>query len=226
MANFLKGLVGLAKHPLDEAEFLVKGARDVVKGDRSVGDLFGDHQDMMSENITVPLGGRNKLTENSDAVAGAIVGGVLAAPLMAGAGGSAAGGASGGAAGASSPFSFSLGNIGSYFGPGGGDKIGALWDSAMGPGDAALGNLADLEAGGAEAANLGLGSDALKSAGGGFDWEKLSQTLQSIKSPKQEMPKVTSGGRSGGGFRFDSKPYQNELLTREYASLYNQPLYK
>lgn len=226
MANFLKGLVGLAKHPLDEAEFMVKGARDVIKGDRSVGDLFGDHQDMMSENITVPLGGRNKLTENSDAVAGAIVGGVLAAPLMAGAGGGAAGSAGGTAgAGASSPFSFSLGNISSYFGPAG-DKVGALWDSAMGPGDAALGNLADLEAGGAQAANLGSGSDALASAGGGFDWEKLSQTLQTIKSPKQEMPTVTSGGRSGGGFRFDSKPYQNELLTREYANLYNQPLYK
>ncbi|MGL5015596.1 MAG: hypothetical protein ACRC6V_15120 [Bacteroidales bacterium] len=215
MANFFEGLWGLAKHPFDEAEFMVKGARDVVKGDRSVGDLFGDHQDMMSENITVPLGGRNKLTENSDAVAGAIVGGVLAAPLMAGAGGSASGAGASGAS--SSSGLFELGNIGSYFSP-------SNWGSVS---DSALGNLADAEAGGAVSANLGSGSDALSAVGGeGTDWQSIARMLQSIK-PNQESNRIsTGGGRVGGGFRFDRNPYENKLLTREYENLYNQPLYK
>lgn len=104
MANFFEGLWNLAKHPIDEAEFMVKGARDVIKGDRSVGDLFGDHQEMMNK-ITVPLGGHNKLTENSDAVAGAIVGSVLAAPLI----GGAMGGSSGAMAGGGAPVSSAVG---------------------------------------------------------------------------------------------------------------------
>lgn len=97
MANFFEGVWEALKHPIDEAEFLVKGARDVIKGDRSIGDLFGDHQEMMNE-ITVPILGDNKIATNSDAIAGTIVGGILAAPAIMGAAGTQAGGTLGGAA--------------------------------------------------------------------------------------------------------------------------------
>lgn len=86
MANFFDGLINLAKHPLDEAQFLF----DVGRGKIDLKDAPGAHQEMMNK-ITVPLGGHNKITENSDAVAGAIVGSILAAPMIGGAmGGSGA----------------------------------------------------------------------------------------------------------------------------------------
>lgn len=208
MANFFKGLVGLAKHPLDEAEFMVKGARDVIKGDRSVGDLFGDHQDMMSENITVPLGGRNKLTENSDAVAGAIVGGVLAAPAI---GGTFGGGAS------SSGFG-GFGSEGAFTGAfspksiikPGLDSSGVGWQ------------------GGAQL-DFGIPTDyaGMKDAGkasGGFDYEALGKVLQSIK-PSSGAPPVSMTRTGGGSGRYDKSVFENPLLTRERNALYNAPLY-
>lgn len=57
----------------------------------------------------------------------------------------------------------------------------------------------------------------------GVDWAAMARMLQSVKPNKG--PAVTGAGRVGGGFRFDRKPYENQLLTREYESLYNQPLY-
>lgn len=107
MANFFKGIEGLLKHPIDEAKWMLEETKGVVKpllkGDlkeswNSFEGSFGRHNDMMSENITVPLMGRNKISENPDAVAGAVVGSVLAAPAIMGAMGGGGGGASSAAA--------------------------------------------------------------------------------------------------------------------------------
>ena len=106
MANFFDGIWKALTHPVDEAEFIVKKSagvtKDILHGDfskawKDTKAVPGDHQEMMND-ITVPILGNNKLSKNSDAVAGAIIGGILAAPVIAGAGG-AAGGASAGAAG-------------------------------------------------------------------------------------------------------------------------------
>lgn len=214
MANFFDGLWGIAKHPFDEAEFMVKGARDVVKGDRSVGDLFGDHQEMMSENITVPLGGRNKLTENSDAVAGAIVGGILAAPAIGGAFGGGGGGASGsGFGGFGTEGAFS-----NYFKPSNISNPGLSADGVgWKPGANKLegSNFIPTDYEGAKAA--GMGKE-------GFDIEALAKTLQSIKPHNEEVP-ISMTRTGGGGGRYDKSVFENQLLTRELNSLYNQPLY-
>ena len=207
MANFFEGLVGLAKHPFDEAEFMVKGARDVIKGDRSVGDLFGDHQDMMSENITVPLGGRNKLTENSDAVAGAIVGGVLAAPAI---GGAFGGASSSGFGGFGTEGAFS-----NYFKPSSLSKPGLGSEGVGWQGGAQL--------------DFGIPTDyaGMKDAGkasGGFDFEALAKTLQSIK-PGSGDPPINMTRTGGGSGRYDKSVFENPLLTRERNALYNAPLY-
>lgn len=54
------------------------------------------------------------------------------------------------------------------------------------------------------------------------DWTGLAEALKSIKLP--EHGKVSSSHRAGG-FNFDSKLYENPLLTREYNALYSAPLY-
>lgn len=200
MANFFEGIGNALKHPIDEIGWMWDSTKGVLSGDKKLKDIPGDHQEMMND-ITVPILGDNKLAKNSDAVAGAIVGGVLAAPMAAGASGS-------------SGSLFELGNIGSYFSP----------NKYFTPGDDALGALADAEAGGAVEANLGSGLEALDATGKGVDWAAMSRMLQSIK-PAESQRISTSGGRAGGGFRFDRNPYENKLLTREYESLYNQPLY-
>lgn len=212
MANFFEGLWGIAKHPFDEAEFMVKGARDVIKGDRSVGDLFGDHQEMMSENITVPLGGRNKLTENSDAVAGAIVGGILAAPAIGG-----AFGGGGGASGSGFGGFGTEGAFGNYFKPSGISNPGLSADGVgWKPGANKLegSNFLPTDYKGAKEAGMGKG---------GFDWNALAKTLQSIKPHNEEVP--ISMTRTGGGGRYDKSVFENPLLTRERNALYSAPLY-
>lgn len=218
MANFFEGIGNALKHPIDEVKWMWDSTKGVLSGDKKLKDIPGDHQEMMND-ITVPLLGNNKLAKNSDAVAGAVVGGILAAPMLAGAGGgSAAGG------------SFSLGNPSSYFNPikgalsSGMDSVGGMWDSMAGPSDDVLGNLADMEAGGAVDAGLGKGSDALKKAGAGADFTKMAKILGSIKGPEQQQIQH-SGGKAGGGFRFDKGQYSNDLLTREYQQMYQQPLY-
>ena len=107
MANFFKGIEGLLKHPIDEAKWMLEETKGVVKpllkGDFSESfdsfkGSFGRHNDMMSENITVPLMGHNKISENPDAAAGAVLGTVFAAPAIMGAaqgGGASAAGAQG-----------------------------------------------------------------------------------------------------------------------------------
>ena len=106
MANFFDGLFEALKQPFDELKLLTNKTTDITKdifhGDFSkawgeVKSTPGDHQEMMND-ITVPILGDNKLSKNSDAVAGAIIGGIMAAPAIGGAFGGA-GGAAGGTAG-------------------------------------------------------------------------------------------------------------------------------
>lgn len=103
MSNFLNGLKGIALHPVNEAKWMLNETKNVgkplLKGDFSEAfdqfkGTFGRHQDMMSNTITVPLLGDNKVSNNSDAIAGAIIGSIFAAPLMAGQAGSTTGGLS------------------------------------------------------------------------------------------------------------------------------------
>ena len=108
MANFFDGLFEALKQPFDELKFITEKSagvtKDIFSGDfskawKDVKAVPGDHQEMMND-ITVPILGDNKLSKNSDAVAGAIIGGIMAAPAIGGAMGGSAGGA-GGAAGGS-----------------------------------------------------------------------------------------------------------------------------
>ena len=105
MANFFDGLFEALKQPFDEFKFITdKSAgitKDIFSGDfskawKDVKAVPGDHQEMMND-ITVPILGDNKLSKNSDAVAGAIIGGIMAAPAIGGAMGGSAGGAGGAA---------------------------------------------------------------------------------------------------------------------------------
>lgn len=100
MANFFEGVGNLLMHPINEAKWIwEEGIEDVgknlIRGNFSeawdeVKDLPGSHQRMMN-NITVPIFGDNKLSKNSDALAGAAVASVFAAPYVASAFGSGAG---------------------------------------------------------------------------------------------------------------------------------------
>lgn len=229
MANWFKevgdGIVGILKHPIDEAEWMLDETKRIgkplLKGDFSESwdefkGSFGRHNDMMSENIAKPLLGDNKLSQNPDAVAGAVVGSILAAPLI--------GGAMGGSSGASSGFGGfgTEGAFSKYFQPIG-NKMGSMWDSIAGPSDDVLGNLADMEAGGAVNANLGMGDDALRKAGAGKNLQDIGQMLQSIK-PVEQQQIQHSGGKAGGGFRFDPSQYKHQPSQQEFAQLYgSQP---
>ena len=120
MANFFDGLFEALKQPFDEVKLLTEKStnitKDIFHGDFSkawgeVKSTPGDHQRMMND-ITVPILGNNKLSKNSDAVAGAIIGGILAAPAIGGAmGGSAAGGAGGATAGGATASGASAGGL-------------------------------------------------------------------------------------------------------------------
>lgn len=239
MANFLEGLWGLAKHPVDEAKWMLQETKNVgkplLKGDLGESfdqfkGTFGRHQDMMSENITVPLGGRNKLTENSDAVAGAIIGGILAAPMMAGgsaaggAGGSGGAGMSGGALNAAGWQGGAQMGLGSTYAPttafgGAGGGTGA-----MGMGTAYTPTTAF---GGAGFSGGATAAEAAPAAAGGFDWGRFAQMAQNLKSPEQPQQGTGIGSaRSGGSWSgFNSKLYQNPALEQEYMNMYMQPTY-
>lgn len=219
MANFFEGVGNLLKHPIDEAKWMLDSTKGVLSGDKKLKDIPGDHQEMMNK-ITVPMLGDNKLSKNSDAVAGAIVGGILAAPMLAG----GSGGASGGSL-------FNLGDIGGYFKPSTafGESASSGFQGMGGTPSFDISQGAGWKPGGAE---LDLGSSVytpttefggVEAAEKGVDWAAMARMLQSVKPDNKPM--VSSGGRVGGGFRFDRKPYENQLLTREYESLYNQPLY-
>ena len=240
MANFLEGLWGLVKHPVDEAKWMWDETKNVgkplLKGDLGESfdqfkGTFGRHQDMMSENITVPLGGRNKLTENSDAVAGAIVGGILAAPMMAG-GGAAAGGSAGGTAGG--------GMSGAGLGWQGGAQMGALSPSFT-PTTAFGGAGAGGTTGGTGAMGMSTaytpttafgqaaasGGASTPAASSGFDFAKFAQMTKNLQAPEEQQQGVSMGAPTGGRWSgFDRKLYQNPALEQEYAKVYMQPTYR
>lgn len=224
MANFFEGLWNIAKHPVDEAKWMFDETKGVVKpllkGDVSESwdsfkGSFGRHNEMMSENIAVPLAGRNKLTENPDAVAGAVVGSILAAPMIGGAMGGGAGGASGGAGGSSFGGFGTEGAFSNYFKPTSISKPGLGSEGVGWQGGAQL--------------DLGVpetyqGMKSAGSAGSGFDWEGLARTLQSVK-PHNDAPPISMTRSGGGGGRYDKSVFENPLLTRELNALYSQPLY-
>lgn len=220
MANFFEGIGNLLKHPIDEAKWMFDETKGVVKpllkGDVSESwdsfkGSFGRHNEMM-EDITVPLGGRNKITENPDAAAGAVLGSIFAAPVV---GGMFGGGGAGGASGSGFGGFGTEGAFTNYFKPGSISKPGLGSEGVGWQGGANL--------------DLGLPTDyaGMKEAAGaekGFDFEGLARTLASIKGGP-EAPAISLGRAGGGGGRYDSKVFENPLLTREYNQLYSQPLY-
>ncbi|MGL5013097.1 MAG: hypothetical protein ACRC6V_02245 [Bacteroidales bacterium] len=220
MANFFKGVENLLKHPIDEIKWMADETKGVLKpllkGDVSESwdsfkGSFGRHNDMMEE-ITVPLGGRNKLTENPDAAAGAILGSIFAAPAIGGMmGGGGSSGSGFGGFGTEGAFS-------NYF------KPGSITKPGLGSEGVGWGGGANLD--------LGLPTDyaGMKDMTGagaesGFDWAGLAKTLQSIK-PNNSTPPINMSRSGGGGGRYDKSVFENKLLTREMNSLYNEPLYK
>ena len=105
MANFFDGIWKALTHPVDEAEFIIKKSskvtKDIFDGNfskawKDTKDVPGDHQEMMND-VTVPILGNNKVSKNSDAVAGTIIASIFAAPAMGAAGSASAGGSAGGA---------------------------------------------------------------------------------------------------------------------------------
>lgn len=229
MANFFEGLWNIAKHPVDEAKFLWdEGVEDVgknlVRGNfgeawDELKGIPGAHNRMMSENIAVPLGGRNKITENPDAAAGAVIGSIFAAPVIGGMmGGSGAGAsASGASAGGSSFGGFGTeGAFSNYFKPTGISKPGLSAEGVGWQGGAKL----DL---GVPETYSGM-KDVAGSGSNGFSMEKLAQVMKSIK-PHDDTPPINMTRTGGGGGRYDKSVFENPLLTREYNALYSQPLY-
>lgn len=222
MANFFEGVGNLLKHPIDEIKWMADETKGVVKpllkGDVSESfdsfkGSFGRHNKMM-EDITVPLGGHNKLTENPDAVAGTILGGIFAAPAI----GGAFGGGSGGAASGSGFGGFGTeGAFSNYF------KPSSITNPGLSSGGTGWQGGAQLD--------LGLPTDyagmkkAATAEAGGFDWQGLAKTLQSIK-PNDNTPPINMSRSGGGGGRYDKSVFENQMLTRELNSLYNQPLYQ
>ncbi|UIW10586.1 hypothetical protein PQC38_gp110 [Aeromonas phage BUCT695] len=222
--DILKGLGGILKHPIDEAKWMFDETKEVVKDPKEVKHVMGDHQRMMSKNITVPLLGDNKIAKNSDAIAGAIVGGALAAGGAAGSAGSAGASGTSGTAGASGTSATGgqgfFGNMADYFKPStAGDKWGSLFEHNVT--DEELGNLADAEAGGAH----GNGAEALAKANGAkpTDWNQMARVLQSVKGMQSQGPQVPQAQARAAGFNYNSKMYENPLLTKTYADLYYKP---
>lgn len=220
MANFFEGIGNLLKHPIDEAKWMWDETKNIgkplLKGDISESfdqfkGSFGRHNEMM-EDITVPLGGHNKLTENPDAAAGAILGSIFAAPVIGGAfgGGSGAGASGGGFGGFGTEGAF-----GNYF------KPTSITKPGLGSEGVGWGGGANLD--------LGLPTDYagmkdVSGKGSGFDFEGLAKTLQSIKPGGNQAPPINMT-RTGGGGRYDKSVFENPLLTREKNALYSAPLY-
>lgn len=105
MGKFWKGVEGLVKQPLNDVKWMIDETKNVgkplLRGDfegagKAFGHTFGNHNQLMADNITIPLFGENKLQKNPDAVAGAIIGSIFAAPVIGGAMGGGAGGTAGG----------------------------------------------------------------------------------------------------------------------------------
>lgn len=252
MANFFEGIEGILKHPINEAKWMWDETKNVgkplLKGDigKSWGafkDSFGNHQDMMSDTITKPLIGDNKISNNSDAIAGAIIAGILAAPAAAGAAGgtsgtaagSTAGGTSGTAAGSGFGFGSSSYTPTTAFGQGG---SGSAFSSYFQPStfsDIGLSSGGTGWNAGQATAGMNFGSSAYVpttefggaagSASKGFNLQEFGRILQSVQQPEEQRVPTGGGSAGGRGFNFDSKLYQNPMLEREYNSLYTSPMY-
>lgn len=236
MANFFEGIGNALKHPIDEVKWMWDSTKGVLSGDKKLKDIPGDHQEMMN-GITVPLLGDNKISKNSDAVAGAVVGGILAAPAIA-AGASSGAGAGANAASAAStvrPSMFSLGDVSSYFKPVTnvatqfGDTVSNAWDSAMTYGDVSdkqLADLADAEMGGATTADLGIGTKALRATDSNkLTAKDIAKVMSQVSDSMAKMQPEIRLQKTGGSGRIDKSQYENPLLTREMQALYQQPLY-
>lgn len=236
MANFFEGIEGLLKHPINEAKWMWDETKNIgkplLKGDLSESwgafkDSFGNHQDMMSDTITKPLLGDNKISNNSDAIAGAIIGGMFAAPAIAGAMGGSGGaaGSTAGATGSGGGFG-SSGAFSSYFQPGGSSfsniglgSEGVGWNAGQATAGMNFGSTAYAPA-------TEFGGAASSGATSGFDLQKFGKILQSVQQPEEQRAPTGGGMGSGGrGFNFDSKLYQNPMLEREYNNLYTSPMY-
>lgn len=250
MANFFSGLWEAAKNPLDDAKLIGK----TLIGKESLKDFMGDHQRQMNK-VTVPILGNNKLSKNSDAVAGAIVGGIFAAPLLAGgasaAGGStagAAGGATAGTVGTSTASGFGgvggMGVTGSTTGFGG---VGGMAGTTASSGTAAsgLGGVGGMSSGAGSMGSLStyftpstqFGTTAMSSGSQSVtpatttstDWTRLANSmknLQSQTSNKNQAPQVQMSSPGGRGMSFDSNRFKNAALEREYQSIYSSPTYR
>ncbi|MGL5013799.1 MAG: hypothetical protein ACRC6V_05835, partial [Bacteroidales bacterium] len=248
MANFFEGVGKALMHPINEAKWMFDSTKDVIKGDMKLKDIPGSHQRDVMNDITVPILGDNKIAKNSDAIAGAVVGGILAAPLLAGGGASASASAPsafslGDVSGymkpgkiaqamQNGPNSLSAsgtpdvstwnkikGQASSLFDTGE-KNLGALYDDV----DFEADTSDDLIGAISEHEDDLAAAKKIKDAETSKKWEQFAEMLKTIKpaeSPRLNM----SSGRVGGGFSFDRKPYENQLLTREYQELYNQPLY-
>lgn len=68
------------------------------------------------------------------------------------------------------------------------------------------------------------GMKELSDKEGGFDFEGLAKTLQSIKSTGGTPP-ISMTRTGGGSGRYDKSVFENPLLTRERNALYSAPLY-
>lgn len=159
MANVLKGLVNLVKHPIKEAKF----AFDVSRGKIKPKDIGGEHQRMMNE-FTVPILGDNKLAKNSDAVAAIVV----ASIFTGGAAGGAAAGASGGTAGGAAAGGAAAGTAGA--GAAAGTAAATAGTTGATTAAATTAAYAPTTAFGASAASAGAGS----AAGAGMSTAGLS----------------------------------------------------
>ena len=246
MANFFSGLWEAAKNPFEDAKLIGK----TLIGKESLKDFMGDHQRQMNK-VTVPILGNNKISKNSDAVAGAIVGGVFAAPLLAGgaAGSSgAAGSATAGTVGTSTASGFGgvggMGVTGSTTGFGG---VGGMAGTTASSGTAAsgLGGVGGMSSGAGSMGSLStyftpttqFGTTAMSSGSQSVapttttstDWTRLANSMKNIKSQtdhQNKAPEVQLRSAGGRGMSFDSNRFKNAALEREYQSIYSSPTYK
>lgn len=212
MANFFEGVGKMIAAPFDNAWQMGKG---VVEG---TGHLLSGQFDKAWDDVKDVPG---KVNDNWTAGLKPVIGDnwVSNNPLEAAAGVAGIVGLGAGASSLASGSGFggfgTEGAFGNYFKPSSISKPGLGSEGVGWQGGAQL--------------DLGVPEtyEAAKSAGmgeKGFDWELLGRTLQSIK-PNQEAPVQSSGRVGGGRFNYNSKQYENPLLTREYEALYNAPLY-
>lgn len=230
MANFFSGLWEAAKNPLQDAKLFGK----VLTGKTSLKDLPGEHQEQMNA-VTVPILGDNKLSKNSDAVAGAIVGGIFAAPLLAGGTASTSGGAAGmggvggmGTTGATTSSGFGgLGGMSGWSATGGTTSSGLGGVGGMSGGAGGAGSLSAYFT--PTASTASAVSTTSTEAAKGVDWLKMANAMKNVQSTSANQTptaQVNLRGTGGGGASFNSNRFKNAALEKEYQSIYTSPTYK